>query len=468
MTGRLLTARTVADLLGVSTETVLRWTRRGELPAIRLPGGALRYREDELEAWLDGRATSVRGGVEHPLQTSPGSRATLADVQHPHKQGALEMPAIQRGQPYKLGPGRWGLRYYDARRRAPPQASPFPSKSAALAHYRDVIEPQLRGEPARAARADARASSSTSTSSATRANVRPRTIATLRDGSAAPSASDATGAFGDVPLRDLERMSDEIAAWQAQPAAARAARDRAGAPPDARRGRALGLHELEPGEARRAQPAAAAAAGPRVHARRARRDRAPSCRRRTRRCRCSPPRPGCGPRSGRRSSAATSTAAPASLTVRRTVSERRGRRARQDQRAAAGRCRSRARALAALDALPAAARHAAAVPGARGRAAEPRQLPPPRVGARDRGVRRRDARRGSTTCARRSPPTRSPPGSTVFELARVMGTRVRDDRAPLRHAARRRRRGHRRAPRCPRSAASRPRRRPPNDRREDV
>jgi excisionase family DNA binding protein len=71
VTGRLLTARTVADLLGVSTETVLRWTRRGDLPAIRLPGDALRYREDELEAWLDGRATSVRAVVERPLGIAP-------------------------------------------------------------------------------------------------------------------------------------------------------------------------------------------------------------------------------------------------------------------------------------------------------------------------------------------------------------------------------------------------------------
>jgi excisionase family DNA binding protein len=57
MTERLLTARTVADMLGVSAETVLRWTRRGELPAIRLPGGAIRFREDELGRWLNVRAT---------------------------------------------------------------------------------------------------------------------------------------------------------------------------------------------------------------------------------------------------------------------------------------------------------------------------------------------------------------------------------------------------------------------------
>jgi excisionase family DNA binding protein len=57
MNAPLLTAREVAGLLGVSAETVLRWTRRGELPAVRLPGGAIRYREDELELWLTAHAT---------------------------------------------------------------------------------------------------------------------------------------------------------------------------------------------------------------------------------------------------------------------------------------------------------------------------------------------------------------------------------------------------------------------------
>jgi excisionase family DNA binding protein len=58
---RLLTARAVAELLDVSTETVLRWTRRGELPAVKLPGGAIRFRENDLEAWLLERATPGRG-----------------------------------------------------------------------------------------------------------------------------------------------------------------------------------------------------------------------------------------------------------------------------------------------------------------------------------------------------------------------------------------------------------------------
>jgi excisionase family DNA binding protein len=60
MTARLLTAREVGGLLGVSAETVLRWTRRGDLPAIRLPGGAIRYRQDDLDEWLMARATAGR------------------------------------------------------------------------------------------------------------------------------------------------------------------------------------------------------------------------------------------------------------------------------------------------------------------------------------------------------------------------------------------------------------------------
>jgi excisionase family DNA binding protein len=65
----LMTAREVADLLGVSTETVLRWVRQGKLPAIRLPGGAIRFRRDEIEAWLTERATPRRG----VLTATPGA-----------------------------------------------------------------------------------------------------------------------------------------------------------------------------------------------------------------------------------------------------------------------------------------------------------------------------------------------------------------------------------------------------------
>ena len=119
------------------------------------------------------------------------------------------MPATQRGQAYRLAPNRWGLRYYDTdgnRQRK----SPFPTKSAALAHYRTIIEPELRGDPAAmpeltlaelaAVYLDRHA-----------VNVRPRTITVLRE-----RLAYATKAYGDVPLHDLERMSGDLATWQTQ------------------------------------------------------------------------------------------------------------------------------------------------------------------------------------------------------------------------------------------------------------
>lgn len=69
MTERLLTAREVAERVGVSTETILRWVRRGELTAIRLPSGALRFPEPMLVQWLTERATPGRGA----LTTTPGA-----------------------------------------------------------------------------------------------------------------------------------------------------------------------------------------------------------------------------------------------------------------------------------------------------------------------------------------------------------------------------------------------------------
>jgi integrase len=119
------------------------------------------------------------------------------------------MPPTQRGQAYRLGPNRWGLRFYDEhgeRRRQ----SPFPSKSAALQHYREVIEPQLRGEPAQ--RPDITLSELVPLYLERHApNVRPKTLITLRE-----RLTYATRAFGTVPLRGLERMSGEIATWQAK------------------------------------------------------------------------------------------------------------------------------------------------------------------------------------------------------------------------------------------------------------
>jgi excisionase family DNA binding protein len=79
MTSPLLTARAVAETLDVSSETVLRWTRRGQLPAVRLPSGQIRYRPDELAAWLAAREVVAEPPVndERPAVT-PGARETSA------------------------------------------------------------------------------------------------------------------------------------------------------------------------------------------------------------------------------------------------------------------------------------------------------------------------------------------------------------------------------------------------------
>lgn len=71
MTNRLLTARALAEQLDVSAETVLRWVRRQELPSIHLPGGGVRFREQEIERWLEERATPSRGASTTPVSAAP-------------------------------------------------------------------------------------------------------------------------------------------------------------------------------------------------------------------------------------------------------------------------------------------------------------------------------------------------------------------------------------------------------------
>jgi excisionase family DNA binding protein len=57
MRGPLLTARQVAEELGVTPRTVLRWTRAGALPGYRIGGRALRFRADEIADWIVERRT---------------------------------------------------------------------------------------------------------------------------------------------------------------------------------------------------------------------------------------------------------------------------------------------------------------------------------------------------------------------------------------------------------------------------
>jgi integrase len=115
------------------------------------------------------------------------------------------MPATQRGQAYRLAPNKWGLRYDQNGERR--RKSPFASRSAALAHYRDVVEPQLRGEHLQLADITLAAFVEVYLERHAVA-VRGRTIAILRE-----RLGYAIAAYGDVQLSQLERMSGELASW---------------------------------------------------------------------------------------------------------------------------------------------------------------------------------------------------------------------------------------------------------------
>ena len=53
----------VADELGVSPRTVLRWVERGELEALRLPGGRLRIPQNAYCSWIAARMTGPTGRI---------------------------------------------------------------------------------------------------------------------------------------------------------------------------------------------------------------------------------------------------------------------------------------------------------------------------------------------------------------------------------------------------------------------
>jgi excisionase family DNA binding protein len=76
VTGRLLTAREVAERLGYSVDTIHRWTREGKLRGYRVSGtarGRLRYRESDLDAQLAERATAA------PVREAPATLSGAAD-----------------------------------------------------------------------------------------------------------------------------------------------------------------------------------------------------------------------------------------------------------------------------------------------------------------------------------------------------------------------------------------------------
>ena len=53
MTENLLTAKQLADMLGTRTNTVYDLAAAGQLPRFKIPGVGRRFREADVERWLD-------------------------------------------------------------------------------------------------------------------------------------------------------------------------------------------------------------------------------------------------------------------------------------------------------------------------------------------------------------------------------------------------------------------------------
>jgi excisionase family DNA binding protein len=64
---RLLTTREVAEALGVSSATVLRRWRAGEIPGFRIASNCLRFDGAEIDGWLQERRGSTCSPVAAQL-----------------------------------------------------------------------------------------------------------------------------------------------------------------------------------------------------------------------------------------------------------------------------------------------------------------------------------------------------------------------------------------------------------------
>ena len=60
---RLLTAEQVAEILAVPRTRVWAMSRRGEIPTVRLGPREVRYREQDVESWIERRTTTKPKGT---------------------------------------------------------------------------------------------------------------------------------------------------------------------------------------------------------------------------------------------------------------------------------------------------------------------------------------------------------------------------------------------------------------------
>jgi excisionase family DNA binding protein len=70
----LLTAQEAADYLRVKVSTIRKWTHYGYIPKIKV-GGAVRFDLDELNTWIEKRATKGRTQLKVSAYESPMRRS---------------------------------------------------------------------------------------------------------------------------------------------------------------------------------------------------------------------------------------------------------------------------------------------------------------------------------------------------------------------------------------------------------
>lgn len=63
MTSHLLTTTDAAAALAIAPKTLRNWRSQGLGPPFIRLGGAIRYRETDLQAWVDAQAVAVGAGA---------------------------------------------------------------------------------------------------------------------------------------------------------------------------------------------------------------------------------------------------------------------------------------------------------------------------------------------------------------------------------------------------------------------
>ena len=64
---RMLNSAEIADVLGMSVSTIRKWVHYGYIPHVKL-GRAVRFREKDVEAWIEERAEKGRATLAPEIQ----------------------------------------------------------------------------------------------------------------------------------------------------------------------------------------------------------------------------------------------------------------------------------------------------------------------------------------------------------------------------------------------------------------